>query len=152
MILVDNMHEHRYKNPLLGSAMLIFEIHSTPRPQLQTRFTKRGRPYDPSKFNKRAIQWQISPHAPRKPIQGPVSVKITFYMPIPKSTSKTMRTQMLNGKVLPYKRPDIDNLAYIVTNAMKEIVYQDDSQIVDLILKKRYSDTPKTVVEITVVE
>jgi len=42
----------------------------------------------------------------------------------------------------PTTRPDIDNLAYVVTNAMKHMFYWDDSQIVDLNLKKRYAEQP----------
>lgn len=127
--------------------MLLFEVHLTPRPQKQTRLGKHGA-YDPSKTQKQAIQWQIRPYAPKEPLKGPLNVDIVFYLPIPKSTSKTVKTQMLNGIVYPMKRPDIDNLAYIVTNAMKEIVYEDDAQVVDLTLKKRYGETPKTVIKV----
>ena len=127
--------------------MLIFEIHSIPRPQKQTQFGKH-RAYDPSKQYKQAIQWQIRPHAPKDPLTGALHVDMTFYLPIPKGTSKILSRQMINGTALPYKRPDLDNLAYIVTNAMKEIIYEDDSQIVDLILTKRYAETPKTVIKV----
>ncbi len=127
--------------------MLIFEVHMTPRPQKQTTFGRR-RAYDPSKNQKLAIQWQIRPYAPRQPLTTPLSVDIIFYLPIPKGTSKLLKSQMINQSVYPFKRPDIDNLAYIVTNAMKEIVYVDDSQIVDLNLKKRYAEVPKTVIKV----
>jgi len=127
--------------------MLIFEIHSKPLPQKQTRFGKH-RAYDPSKLYKQTIQWQIRPHAPKEPLQGPLTVDMTFYLPIPKGTSNILTKQMINGTSLPYKRPDLDNLAYIVTNAMKELIYHDDSQIVDLILRKRYAQEPKTVIKV----
>ena len=127
--------------------MLLFEVHLTPRPQKQTQFSRHG-PYDPSYQQKKEIQWQIKPYAPKEPLKGPLIVDIMFYLPIPKSTSKTLKTQMLNGIVYPMKRPDLDNLAYIVTNAMKEIVYEDDAQIVDLNLKKRYGEQPKTVIKV----
>jgi Holliday junction resolvase RusA-like endonuclease len=118
-----------------------------PKPQKQTQFSSR-RAYDPSKQVKLAIQWQIRPYAPREPLTTPLSVDITFYLPIPKGTAKLLKSQMINQTVYPIKRPDIDNLAYIVTNAMKEIVYADDSQVVDLILHKRYSEKPKTVIKV----
>jgi Holliday junction resolvase RusA-like endonuclease len=118
-----------------------------PRPQKQTLFGKK-KAYDPSKQQKQAIQWQIRPYAPKEPLNTPLSVDITFYLPIPKGTAKLLKQQMINQTVYPTKRPDIDNLAYIVTNAMKDIVYVDDSQVVDLILRKRYSDTPKTVIKV----
>ncbi len=55
---------------------------------------------------------------------------------------------MINGSLLPIKRPDIDNLAYMITNAMKGLFYEDDSQIVDLLLHKRYAEETRTVVKV----
>ncbi len=131
--------------------MLIFEIHMTPVPQKQTRFiAQRGkfRGVDPSKLDKEQIQWQIRPTAPLRPIEGPVQLDITFVMPIPKGTSAIKTRQMINGVIFPIKRPDLDNLSYLVVNAFKGIVYEDDSQIVDLNLHKRYGEKPKTIVKV----
>lgn len=128
--------------------MYQFEIHQKPVPQKQTILGKNRRCYDPSKLDKITIQWQINPHAPKEPITGPVEVWITFYMPIPKSTSQVKKRLMINNTQRHINRPDIDNLAYIVTNAMKGIVYKDDSQICDLHLSKKYGDDPKTVIKI----
>jgi Holliday junction resolvase RusA-like endonuclease len=127
--------------------MLIFEIHAPPTPQKQTRFS-RGKAYDPSKLNKQMIQWQVSPQAPREPLSGAIGMELYFYMPIPKATSKARYGQMINGMIRPTSRPDIDNLAYIVTNALKELVYRDDSQIVRLVMEKYYGENPKTVIKV----
>lgn len=131
--------------------MLIFEIHSPPEVQKQTRFHRVGDKiikYDPSLKAKQHIQWQIKAYAPSEPYAGPIKVDLTFYLPIPKATSKVKKRQMVNGVILPAKRPDLDNLAYLMTNAMKEIIYLDDSQIVDACNHKRYGEEPKTVVKI----
>lgn len=131
--------------------MLLFEIHAPPTPQRPTRFFRRGNSigtYNPCLKERQQIQWQIKPYAPKEPLTGAVCLDITFFMPIPKGTSSVKKRQMLNGVILPTKRPDIDNLAYLVTNALKEIVYADDSQIVDQILRKRYGETPKTVIKV----
>lgn len=122
-----------------------------PTPQKQTKFKRVGqfvRTYDPSALDREKIAWQIKAYAPLEPFGCPLKVDITFYLPIPVSTSKVRRRQMLNQVILPFKRPDIDNLGYLVTNAMKEIIYKDDSQIVDLYMHKRYSEDPRTVVKI----
>jgi Holliday junction resolvase RusA-like endonuclease len=126
--------------------MYLFEIHQKPIPQKQTQWG-RGKGYDPSKKDKETLIWQIRAYAPIKPIEGPVLVDIMFYMPIPK-TSKIQARNMANGAILPIKRPDVDNLAYLITNAMKGIFYEDDSQIVDLLLHKRYGEQTKTVVKV----
>lgn len=127
--------------------MIIFEIHSLPKAQKQTKFA-RGHTYDPSKKEKELVRWQIMPYAPKQPFEGAVEVDITFFMPIPKGTSCVLMKQMINNVMYHVKRPDIDNLSYLVVNAMKGLIYDDDSQIVDLHLHKRFSETPKTVVKI----
>jgi Holliday junction resolvase RusA-like endonuclease len=135
--------------------MFLFELHGNPIPQKQSQvFSCNGKPrfYDPSSKVKAQMQWQMKPYAPKEPLQCPVNVDIVFYMPIPKATSGIRKRQMINQVILPTKRPDIDNMAYLITNAMKEIYYADDSQIVDLHLHKRYSDQPKTVVKIIPIE
>ena len=104
--------------------------------------------YNPSANYIRKIQWQLKAYAPAEVLYGPLEVTINFFMPIPKSTSKRMRAQMLNGKVMHMKRPDLDNLAYAVTNAAKGIIYDDDSQIVAEIHRKMYSEDPRIVMKV----
>lgn len=132
--------------------MFIFEIHSTPRPQKQTlqgmSFGGKKQFYDPSRMNKKMIQWQVQPHAPKELLQGPIEMHLTFYLPIPKHIKGTERQAMNNNAAKHYKRPDIDNLAYIVTNALKGIVYKDDSQICIMRLEKMYGEQPKTVIKV----
>ena len=131
--------------------MLIFEILGKPIPQQHTRW-KNGRAYNPNAVDIERIRWQISPHAPQVPLTGPIEVDFTFYMPIPKSTSSIRKRQMANALILPITRPDVDNLGYLVTNALKSLIYADDAQIVDLHLHKRYGHTPKTICRIVEIE
>ncbi len=149
--MLEQMTLFGYEYVFKRLGMLIFEIHSVPRPQAQTRFRKTPlgiRVYDPSKLTKQQIQWQISPSAPKEPFRGSVAMDMTFFMPIPSHTSRVQRALMINGSVRPAKKPDFDNLAYIVTNAFKGIVYRDDGQVVDCAIHKYYSETPKTVVKV----
>jgi Holliday junction resolvase RusA-like endonuclease len=141
--------------------MLIFEIHGNPKPQKQTqgvvvpRYDIGGnqkghsiRMHDPSKMSKQMIQWQIAPQAPKEPLKGAIAMDIIFYLPIPASTHKSQKQHMINGTLRPYKRPDFDNLAYIVTNALKGIVYRDDGQVVRCLIEKYYHEQPKTVIKV----
>lgn len=59
---------------------------------------------------------------------------------------------MANHTILPIHKPDIDNLAYLITNAMKKIFYEDDAQIIDMYLHKRYSERPRTIVCIRTIQ
>jgi Holliday junction resolvase RusA-like endonuclease len=131
--------------------MFLFEINSPPIPQKQTQFC-RGHAYDPSAKDRRQIEWQAKPYAPAQPFLDPCVMDLTFYLPIPKATSGIRRRQMLNHVIHHIKRPDVDNLAYLVTNALKGLFYKDDSQITDLMLHKRFGENPRTVVKITPLE
>ena len=150
--MLDEMAAKEYEFVQTRLRMFIFEIHSVPRPQKQTMqgvsFSGRKQFYDPSKMNKKQIQWQVQPHAPKELLQGPIEMHLTFYLPIPKQIKGTVRQAMNNNIAKHYKRPDIDNLAYVVTNALKGVVYRDDSQICIMHLEKKYSDSPKTVIKV----
>jgi len=77
---------------------------------------------------------------PETPLEGPLSVSISFFKLKPKSYSK---------KIVHWdKKPDLDNLAKLVLDAMNKIFYQDDAQIVELTCRKGFSDRPRTEVEI----
>lgn len=133
--------------------MLIFEISGIPVPQKQTLFVRKtGIAYNPSKKDAEAIQWQIRPTAPDQPLLGAIEMHLYFGLPIPKSTSSVKRRQMINGILLPKTRPDFDNLAYLVTNALKGLVYRDDGQVTDCIIRKRYDEKPRTVIKIIPIE
>lgn len=133
--------------------MFMFEIHGVPVPQQQTRFLKKsGIMYDPSKKDRRHIEWQARPYAPKDPLLGPILLELSFYFPVLASVSKVMRRQMLNHIIHHTKKPDADNCAYLVTNSLKGIFYRDDSQIIDLIIHKRYGEIPRTVVRVMEIE
>lgn len=131
--------------------MYIFEINMPPKPQKQTEaFFSKGKLgfRDPSKMTKKMIQWQVSPHAPKQLLRGPVEMHLTFYMPIPKHTSATKRQAMLNNVIKHGIRPDLSNMQYLIENALSGVVYVDDSQICRCMHEKRYGEHPKTVIKV----
>lgn len=46
---------------------------------------------------------------------------------------------MLDGKELPLKKPDIDNIVKVVADALNGVAYHDDTQIIMVVAKKVYS-------------
>lgn len=109
-----------------------------------THFTPEKTRNAEGNFLAQAIYFQ----RPDKPTLTPVAVEIEFYMPIPLRDSKPARERKLSGQELPAKKPDIDNLAKLVLDALNGVYWHDDNQIVSLSLVKRYSDDPRTVVRI----
>ena len=68
----------------------------------------------------------------------------TFFFKIPKRTSKKNRDAMLAGEIRPAHRPDVDNCIKTVADGLNKVLYEDDSQIVEMTGRKFYSDTPRT--------
>lgn len=46
-----------------------------------------------------------------------------------------------NKYPLPVTTPDLDNYAYLVTNALSGVCYYDDNQIVDMVVSLRWATT-----------
>lgn len=134
-----------------------FIIDGVPVAKGRPRFTSAGgfaRTYTPAKTKNAEgmIEWLAS-NAMRSNdnpmlLIEPLTVFIEFRMPIPKSFSKAKILSCLCGETVPTFRPDADNLAKTVLDAMNKTVYRDDSQIVDLIVRKRYAEKPCTIVSV----
>ena len=88
----------------------------------------------------------------RFPDDMPLKVTIHAFFEIPKSASKKKRAQMLDGELRPTKKPDADNIAKIICDALNGIAYRDDAQVVTCIINKRYSEEPSVSVEIEEIE
>ena len=48
----------------------------------------------------------------------------------------------------PLKKPDADNVVKVVLDALNKIAYYDDTQVVDLQIRRFYGENPRTVVTI----
>lgn len=80
--------------------------------------------------------------------ENPVKVEIVAFFTPPKSTKKRDRIEMLANRILPVKKPDCDNIAKIVLDALNKIAYKDDAQVAELSVKKRYAAAAKVFVHI----
>lgn len=73
-------------------------------------------------------------------------------MPIPKSTPKYKRPDMITGKTRPTVTPDWDNIGKLVCDALNGVAYDDDKVICEAAVYKKYSETPKTEITVYTVE
>ena len=80
--------------------------------------------------------------------EGYVKLNINLYYSIAKSDSKKKKLMKLNNELRPNKKPDIDNVVKLVADALNEVAYKDDTQIIELRCRKFYSDIPR--MEITI--
>ena len=85
---------------------------------------------------------------PVYPKGTPLKVDMTFAFGIPKSYSKKKREQCLNGIIQHTKKPDADNVAKAVLDALSGYAMEDDSQVVVMQLEKIYAEEPYVEVKI----
>lgn len=82
----------------------------------------------------------------------PVKIEIVAFFAPPKSVRKKDKIEMLANRILPEKKPDVDNVAKIILDALNKIAYKDDAQVVELSVKKLYSEVAKVFVHIEEIE
>ena len=80
----------------------------------------------------------------------PLEMVINVYYEVPNSVSRKQRDQMLLGDIRPTKKPDADNLFKTCADALNNLAYGDDSQIVIARINKWYAE--KAGAEITIRE
>lgn len=84
-------------------------------------------------------------------LDGPLRLELVFWMPRPKGHYGTGRNA---GKVrpsaprFPAVKPDVLKLARAVEDALSGIVYRDDAQIVDEVLRKVYGEPARVEVRV----
>lgn len=79
----------------------------------------------------------------------PLHIAITAFYEPPKSVSKKRMELMLAGYEKPCKKPDIDNIAKVILDALNDVAYHDDTQVISLCMQKKYSKEARIEVEIS---
>lgn len=82
----------------------------------------------------------------------PLKVVLTAYFPIPKSMTKKDRERVSSMELFPTKKPDADNIAKVVCDALNGIAYADDTQVITLTVNKRYDLDGEPRISIYIVE
>lgn len=77
----------------------------------------------------------------------PIKMQIQAIFEPPKSISQKKREELLKGEPV-LKKPDVDNIEKIVADALNKIAYDDDSQICDMSIIKKYGEQEKLIIEL----
>lgn len=130
-----------------------FVILGEPCGKGRPRFsTKTGRTYTPQKTqnyeNLVKMQYALDFGVDRFSDKAMLGMSIMAYYGIPKSASKKKQEDMRLGVIRPTKKPDMDNVVKIIADSLNGVAYHDDTQIVDCLCRKFYSDNPRVVVKI----
>ena len=92
------------------------------------KFTRKGRAYDPkaNKSEARAIREAWEEQVGEWKSDGPIGVAIDVFRKLPNGRPKRVESESDTFK------PDVDNIAKAVLDALNGVAFEDDSQVVRL--------------------
>lgn len=138
--------------------MIYFKFNGEPvgkgRPRVTARGGKFAHAYTPKKTKdfEDSIRFEfMANRCERMPVftkDIPLKIEMTFAFPIPKSYSRKKHEECLLGIVQHTKKPDADNCAKAVADALEGFAYETDAQITVWQLEKIYSEEPYVEVKI----
>ena len=129
--------------------MIRFTVPGEPIGKGRPRFYN-GRAVTPEKT--RVYEENVAIHArvaTKEIMSGSVGIYICAFFGVPKSASKKKKEELVD-RIYVEKKPDADNIAKTIMDAMNGICFEDDSQIADLRVVKVYTDKEPHV-EVTVI-
>lgn len=112
------------------------------------RFQQRHHPDAKAKAAEKTLG-QAAMAARRGPwlLTGAIAMHAAVLMPVPESWPKRKKAEALAGLVRPTVKPDYDNVAKLIGDALNEVIWQDDSQIADGRVVRWYSaDAPRSII------
>ena len=123
---------------------LFFILPITPTAQQRPRHARVGGhdvtyKSESQKANERTLEACLLPHRPKTPMKGPLELSFCAIFPIPRSWTKKRREAALRGKIWHTSKPDTDNLAKQLKDAMTRMgFWQDDRQVALCFAEKCY--------------
>lgn len=100
--------------------------------------------YDPktAKPWRKAVAYEVRKQVD-VPLDGPLQLTMCFFFPRPKSHYGTGKnSELLKASAPTYhsQKPDIDNIVKSSLDAMNDVAYGDDKQVVELSATKVWAD------------
>jgi Holliday junction resolvase RusA-like endonuclease len=137
--------------------IIAFTVYGESVAQGRPRATLQGghiRMYDPKKSSdfKHYLRLAAAEYAPERLLNEALSVTVQVYKPTPKSFSKKKAQLAEEGKIRPITKPDADNYVKGVKDALKNVIWKDDSLAVDMIVRKWYSERPRVEILVETLE
>ena len=135
---------------LLIEQQLVLICPGTPKALARHRYKigkgkKTMNSYNPSKDDQQAFINSVQGQLPNIPWTGPISIQINFFFPRPRDHYKKVggvyTSSLKKSAPMQYtRRPDIDNLAKFVLDALNKLAFEDDAQVVHLSATKQFAD------------
>lgn len=118
-----------------------FAIPGIPIPKARPRVPRKGHAFTPKKTKEYETLVQDVYNLTVGEYLGDSAIVATIdlYFPIPESYSKSKKRRIADGEIKHTKRPDVDNCAKAILDALNEVAYKDDAQIVESRITKHYA-------------
>ena len=135
--------------------MIKIVIDGAVRGKQRPRLTRSGHVYTPKETRDAEAgitKLASEAMAGRDLLTGPVSLNIFMVIEPPKSMPKRRRQWLIENRCAVTKKPDLDNIAKLIGDALNGVAFEDDSQVAELWVKRVYGETSKTVVSVSSLE
>lgn len=123
------------------------KIPGKPTGQPRPRITSRGAFKTKAATTRESLIQQIALAAGVQPIDGPVDLAVRVIQPLPQSWSKA--DKLARAGRADVRKPDLDNIAKQIADALNGIAYADDCQVASLHIEKMVAlpnEQPETLV------
>ncbi|MBO7712651.1 MAG: RusA family crossover junction endodeoxyribonuclease [Methanobrevibacter sp.] len=115
---------------------------------------KTGKYFIGKKSNSKAIQTKeelltmLMSHAPKKPLESAIALKIDIFYSWRKSETKKNKAKLIMPVIT---KPDLDNWVKQFNDCLTRLAFwRDDAQVFDLHIRKFYADVPR--IEVKIIE
>ena len=119
-----------------------FIIEGKPIAKQSVKFARSGMRYTPKHITE-YLNWVklsfVQAYKNFTLFETPLRVELDVSFEIPKSFSKKKKSEALEGILKPVVKPDCDNISKNILDSLNGLVWVDDKQVTELIVKKKYS-------------
>ena len=131
-----------------------FKIHGKAQAKQRPRIGRSGVVYTPKEtlVYENYVKMCYSDYARQfewLPYENQVKAEIDVLVAVPKSDSKAKKKAKIEGVIRPTVKPDCDNLAKSILDSLNGLAYQDDKQVVELVVKKYYAENAEVKIKLS---
>lgn len=132
-----------------------FRVNGKIRGKARPRFSRNGHCFkvkDDTLYENSIINAYRASDGVRFDDNDYIRLRLDMYFAIPKSYSKKRRLNCIEGKERPAKKPDVDNVLKNICDALNEVAYKDDVQVIEVVCRKFYTEELEDYIEVTLEE
>lgn len=137
--------------------MIQFTIPGAVQAQERPRFSRAGKgvkTHDAPKSRsyKELVKIVAWDNRPQEPLQGALKLEVDVYLVPPKKYhTKPKQALIASGELRPTTKPDADNLVKGIKDGCSKIIWVDDAQVVEMVVRKFYAMQPRAEVKVVAI-